>query len=244
MDKIGSLPDYSTYNAHDLFKIIESQAVDVVAARLAYAECYRRYHEILFFQCDKAVKSLPFADKNLGEEVYSNIIVKMYDRPEYFTNIARIEANQAMDNRVIRYLSVMAYNEMNSRLKGATRGIEYDSFRQLDFDLNRISVTKVPVKITLDREAYLLANQVQKALTEKEFEILRMYREHADESGKLPPFLRSCLKAEYNLTDAGLRKAHERAKDKLTKTIDKFSSLKTKPHETPTKTKQPPTTRT
>jgi len=244
MEKIRSLPDYSTYNAHDLFRIIENQSIDMYAARQAYAECYTRYHEILYFQCEQAVKTLQFADLNLADEVYSNIIIKMFERPDYFKNISKTEGNEAMDNRVIRYLSVMAYNEMNSRLKGATRSIEYANFQQFDFDINLISVTKVPVLVTLSREDYIMAYEVRKALTDKEYEILRMYREHADENGKLPPFLRSCLKAEFNLTDAGLRKAHERAKDKLHKIIEKISLQKSKSHEKPTKTKQPPTTRT
>lgn len=204
----------------DLFLIMSMKDDDLEQAHKAYSEFHKRYAKYLYAVTKKVCSN--FVQKygdTLTESVFSNTILKVYEKAETFIAIDHLKTEVEKERRLKAWLGKIATNEMKMLLRELKKDDD-----KITFDSNFINEQEIiaeednekKTRKTFERK---LLDSALNSLKEQHRHILLTYYAYEEEGKNMPSNVLDELCAMHDTTKENLRQIKKRSLEKIKKHI-------------------------
>lgn len=182
-----------------------------------YWVLYQRHEKFVWLQCRKVCKKAQYFDPELPNLLFEKTMEQLLRKGHMiFKN--KIIPPEEEEHYVRGFLGLTARSLFYRVLNTYGQVLKYDL--PIDFNLEWVPAYEPPpddeptVSDAIFRDAL-------NSLKPMEKDILITYAQHAGKDNRIPEEFRQSLKHEHKLTDANLRKIHQRARIKLKNFVNK-----------------------
>lgn len=178
---------------------------------------YTRHEKYVWLQCSRVCKRAQYFDPELPDLLFQRTMELLLTKGHLiFKN--KIVPPKDQEHYVRGYLGLTAKNLLLKELKTYGQALKYDLPEEFNFEW--VPAYEPPPHTEPTVKGAILQDALS-SLNPMERDILITYVQHAGKDNKIPEEFRQSLKHEHRLTDANLRKTHQRARIKLLNFVNK-----------------------
>lgn len=203
-------------NDADLLKLMANEK-NVDLKYQIYWIIYTRHEKFVWLQCRRVCKRAQYLDPELPNLLFEKTMEQLLIKGHMiFKN--KIVPPKEQEHCVRGYLGLTAKNLLKKELKTYGQVLSYDL--PDDFNFEWVAAYEPPPDDDPTVSDAIFKGALN-SLKPMERDILITYAQHAGKDNRIPEEFRQSLKHEHGLTDANLRKIHQRARIKLQNFVNK-----------------------
>lgn len=198
----------------ELFLRMALKDDDPDRALKAYGEFYNRYHAFLEYTSKKVCISFGFNKAEVSEIIYSNTLVKIYNKAESFLNIDQETTEPNKDRLLKGWINKIAENELlQIKRRGEHDCLTFDNIP--DEELPELTFDDTPPGEILLPDEMQLLEQAMLELTPTEQAVIQEIYLYKAKGKYTPREVIDKLSRQFNITHDSIRQIHFRANQKI-----------------------------